>query len=290
MNELSRRQKKILHWIVRNHIKTASPVGSVHLVRGKCVDCSAATVRNEMMTLEEMGYIEQPHTSAGRIPTDLGYRYYVNNLIKWEPSSPYTHETVCQRMEKAGGDINRILEEASRILGVISSELGVVLTPWMAWGVFDRLELIELSHSKVLAVIHVRSRLVKTVIFELQTKLSQKELQKSASILNERLSGLTLEEVKKTISSRLKDAYSADKKLLSVIADMADKLFDFSEPLDIHTSGTRNLICKPEFADSSKMQHFFTLIDDRRQLMELFNKHDSVTEVVIGQENKDDRL
>jgi len=290
MNELSDRQKKILRRIVLSYIQTASPVGSAHLVATKCVECSAATVRNEMASLEDMGFIEQPHTSAGRIPTDMGYRYYVNHLIKWEPVESNDEDALCQSMEAAGGDVKKILEEASRILGVISSELGVVLTPWMAWGVFDRLELIELSYNKVLAVIHVRSRLVKTVIFELQVKLSQKELQQSASILNERLSGLTLEEVKNTITTRLKDATSADRDLLRVIVDLADSLFDFSEPLDIHTSGTRNLICKPEFTDSSKMGYFFTLIDDRRQLMALFNKRDSVTEIVIGQENKDDRL
>lgn len=290
MSKFTRRQNKILYWIVRNYIDTAVPVGSAHLVAKSGIECSAATIRNEMTFLEEMGYIEQPHTSAGRIPTDKGYRYYVNNLVRWEPVSCSAQEQLCVRLEEARGNVKRILEEASLILGKISSELAVVLTPWMTWGVFDRLEMIGLSDRKFLAVIHVESRLVKTVVLELESSLSQEELRKTASIINERLSGLSLEEIISSISERLHLSAGIDRSLLKIIIDRAADLFDFSEPLDIHTSGTRNIISKPEFADTGNMSYFFTLIDDRRQLMSLFSRRDAFPEVVIGRENSDARL
>lgn len=290
MSKLSQRQKKILRWIVLNHIETATPVGSAHLVNKSGIECSAATIRNEMTLLEEMEYIEQPHTSAGRVPTDKGYRYYVDNLMKRAAIPEETQQEVYKRMESARGNVKQILEEASRILGVISSELGVVLTPWLAWGVFDRLELIELSHNKVLAVIHVRSRLVKTVVVELTSPLSQEQLQRTAAVINERLSGLSLEEINTSIHQRLKSAEEIDRALLQVLTERVGDFFDFSEPLDIHTSGTRNIISKPEFADSTRMSFFFTLIDDRKQLMRLFSSRESSTRVAIGKENGDQRL
>ncbi|MBN2417566.1 heat-inducible transcription repressor HrcA [bacterium] len=273
-----------------NHIETATPVGSAHLVNKSGIECSAATIRNEMTLLEEMEYIEQPHTSAGRVPTDKGYRYYVDNLMKRAAIPEETQQEVYKRMESARGNVKQILEEASRILGVISSELGVVLTPWLAWGVFDRLELIELSHNKVLAVIHVRSRLVKTVVVELTSPLSQEQLQRTAAVINERLSGLSLEEINTSIHQRLKSAEEIDRALLQVLTERVGDFFDFSEPLDIHTSGTRNIISKPEFADSTRMSFFFTLIDDRKQLMRLFSSRESSTRVAIGKENGDQRL
>lgn len=290
MSKLTPRQKKILRRIVLNHIESAAPVGSAHLVNKSGIDCSAATIRNEMTLLEEMDYIEQPHTSAGRIPTDKGYRYYVDHLMKRAAIPTDTEQEVWRRMEDARGNVKRILEEASRILGVISSELGVVLTPWLAWGIFDRLELIELSQNKVLAVIHVRSRLVKTVVVELKSAFCQEQLQRTAVVINERLSGLSLEEIKRSIHERLKGSEEIDRALLHMLTVRVEDFFDFSEPLDIHTSGTRNIVSKPEFADSDRMGFFFTLIDDRKQLMRLFSSRDSSPRVVIGNENGDQRL
>ena len=281
------RQVKILHWLIKDHVRTASPVGSGQLAQKKTVKCSSATIRNEMTSLEAMGFIEQPHTSAGRIPTDAGYRYYVDNIIKPEPISPEDLDTICKKMEDAKGNINLLLEEASRMLGVISKELGVVLTPWISWGIFDRMELIELNHNKALAVIHVKSRLVKTIILKLDSSLSPEDLRKTSALLNERLSGLTLEEIKNTIGERVRNIRDCDYDLLRLITESASELFDFSEPLDVHTSGTQNIVSQPEFSKSDIMNHIFALIDDRKRLIPLFHRKVQATEVCIGNENRD---
>ena len=290
MREVNTRGENVLRLIVQSYIKTAKPVGSSHLVKRYRLKCSPATVRNEMANLESCGYIKQPHTSAGRVPTDRGYRCFINELMKAEPLTSEEKRKIIEEIEKAGGNVNRILEEASAILGRVSHELGVVLTPWMSWGIFDRLELVELTGRKILVVIHVRSRSVKTVILEVESELKRDDLRKATNILNERLSGLTLEEIRSTINQRIGDVYAVNIQLLRRLVNSASILFDFSEPTEVHTFGTQNILAQPEFSDATLLEQIFTLIGNKRHIIHLFHKKVKGTEVIIGQENENKRL
>lgn len=243
-----------------------------------------------MADLVEMKFIKQPHTSAGRVPTDKGYRYYVDGLMRHESLSHEEQEHIQRWMEDSGRDVNSLLNEVSKMLGKISKELSVVLTPWISWGIFDRLEFIELTEKKVLVVIHVQSRLVKTVIIEVDADLDQKILELTARVLNERLSGLSLEEIQNTINDRFLDVGRGNRKLIRYIVENASAIFDFSEPLEVHTCGTQNILMQPEFSEVSMMERVLSLIDNREQLVHLFRKKVNKTEVVIGQENKDEKL
>ena len=290
MKPVAQRQKNLLRWIVKSYIEDTKPVGSQHLVKKYRLDRSPATVRNEMACLEEDGYIQQPHTSAGRIPTDKGYRYYVSHLMKKEHLASSEREHIRERMEHAAGNVNVILEEASRILGKVSKELGVVLTPWISWGVFDRMELIELTDREILAAIHVQSRMVKTVILELESDLGQEDLEKTAAVLNERLSGLTLEEIQRTIEARVHDASRANRMVLRRIVEAASNLFDFSEPLEVHTCGTQNILAQPEFENTHLLESILGLIDNKRHLIQIFHKRVDDTKIIIGCEHQEERL
>jgi heat-inducible transcriptional repressor len=290
MNELTTRQKKILHSLVHRFIDTATPVSSSCLVDNYNLNCSSATVRNELANLETAGYIQQPHTSAGRIPTDKGYRFYVDTLKTSKQVSHEVHEQIYGRIEDAGGNLKLILEEASRILSTISKELGVVLTPWLTWDIFDRLELIELSSCKILVVLHVRSRLVKTVILEVESDLQGRDLDITASILNERLSGLTLQEIKTTIADRMRNVTAGNRVLMRHVIQTASRLFDFSEPLDLHMCGTQNILSQPEFTDVNFLESVIGLIEDKSGVIHLFHRKVQKTEVTIGMEHGDSRL
>ena len=290
MKEMDSRKSVVLRWIVQSHIGSASPVGSSHLVKKYKLKYSPATIRSEMADLEEQGYIKQPHTSAGRIPTDKGYRIYVDYLMKHNGLCSEDRERIQNRMEKSGGDVNRFLEDVSKILGKISKELSVVLTPWISWGIFDRLELIGLTERKVLVVIHVRSRLVKTVILEIESDLKPKDLEKTASVFNERLSGLTLEEIQRTIRDRIRVVQRANVMLSRHLVESASVIFDFSEPLEVHTCGTKNILTQPEFSNINMMERILVFLDDRKELAHVFHRSVKKTEVFIGQENADQRL
>lgn len=287
---LGTRQKKLLRWIVQSYIDDAKPVGSKHLVERYRLNWSPATVRSEMVALEERGFVQQPHTSAGRIPTDTGYRFYVASLMKREALSGVEQDQIREKMENSGGNVSLVLEEASRILGRVSRELGIVLTPWISWGIFDRMELIRLAERKILAVIKVRSRLVKTVVIEIESDLADEDLERVSSVLNERLSGLTLEEIQRTIADRVKHAGQADPVMLRQVVDSAPQLFDFSEPLDVHTCGTQNIVSQPEFSDTNRLESILNLVDNKRQLIHLFHRKVDDTEVTIGCEHEDESL
>ncbi len=290
MDTCTERHKHVLRFIVRSYIDTASPVGSKHLVQKYGMKYSSATVRNDMATLERIGFIKQPHTSAGRIPTDEGYKYYVKSLMKKEKLSVQEKEKIYKRMDQIGGDVNLILEEASKILGQISQELSIVVTPWISWGIFDRLELIKLNETKILVVIHVQNRIVKTVILTVESDLKISELDKVASILNERLNGLTLNEIQQTLRDRVKDIRDSNRLLLQKVIDSASDLFDFSEPFEVYTGGTQHIIFQPEFTDIHMLQSILSLIDNRKNLIRLFHRNATKTDVRIGQENEDKRL
>jgi len=289
MGNLSERQKNILFGIFREYVDTALPAGSSHLVQKYNLSCSSATVRNEMSKLEKLGYIRQPHTSAGRIPTEKGYRFYVNQLTQWEHPTREEQKQICQHIEDAQGDLKRIFNEASRILGQISMELGVVLTPCISGGVFDRMELVKLSHKKILVIIHVRSRLVKTVILKIDSELSESDVERTASIINERLSGLTLEEIKRSIEDRIRHVSQGNPHIMKRISESATDIFNFTEPVDIHTCGTEHILSQPEFSNVKHLQHMLTLLDDRDGMIHLFHKDISKTTVTIGGENQDSR-
>jgi len=287
---LTSRQKKVLSCIVQCHVETVLPVGSKYLVSRYQLDWSSATVRNDMAVLEEQGYIRQPHTSAGRIPTDRAYRFYVDSLMRRERLSEQECDGIQDRIALAKGSVDRILNEASCILSAISKELAFVFTPQLSLGIFDRLELIKLSGQKALMVLRVRSRMVKTVILETESGLDQAELEKTAAILNERLSGLTLEEIQNSITDRISTVNHGNRPLMNTVASQVDDLFHFAEPISVHTSGTANILAQPEFMDREKLNHVFTLIDDRERLATLFGRRLGGVEVRIGVENRDKRL
>jgi heat-inducible transcriptional repressor len=287
---LTARAKKLLFWLVQSFIDSVTPVGSKQLVNQYRLDWSSATVRNELASLEEMGYVSQPHTSAGRIPTDKGYRFYVNNLRKCDYLSPEECISIDRKINGAGEVTSRILEEASKILGEISNELAIVLTPTISFGIFDRLELIELSRNKILVVIRVRSRLVKTVIVQITSRLNSKDLAATAEILNQRLSGLTLHEIQSSIKNRLGNTSYGHSELIHCFINSSAELFDFSEPISIHKFGTPNIVVKPEFSNRNLLENVFNIIDDRQILIRLFHRNVKDTQVMIGRENKDERL
>lgn len=290
MQDLSKRQKSLLRHIIQNYIDTATSVGSDYLVKKHRLDCSAATVRNEMMNLESMGFIQQPHRSAGRIPSEKGYRYYVSHLMRSEKLKHEYKERIDAQIGQFTGDVRKIFEEASRILSRISNELGLVLTPWMSNWIFDCLELISLSSRKILVVIRVKNRNAKTVVLEIRNEYSTEDLHRTASLLNERLSGLTLEEIKNTLSERTNNVSGSHPSIIHEMVSSADELFDMSGSTELLTSGTRNILLQPEFSRKEMMDAFLRLVENQNDLVCAMKECHDTLKVSIGNENKNCRL
>jgi len=242
------------------------------------------------MELEEKGLVSQPYTSAGRIPTDLAYRFYVDGLMKKEPMNCDEGEYLQKSIKEAQGNLRQLLEKISKILSEISKELSVVIAPRMIKAVFDKMELIPLTENKILAVVCLHGKKEKRVVLQTSGGEALKDLHRLASLVAERLSGLTLGEIQQSIRSRFEGISPFSYPLLRQIIDSANELFDFSGPLEIITYGTPFILDQPEFCEKQVLQQFFSFVEDKQRLFHVFMQQSRPYDVTIGSENKDDRL
>ena len=287
--ELNGREREILRLIVHDFILTAAPVSSRSLHKNYKLNYSPATIRNVMMELEKRGYLQQPHVSAGRVPTNLGYRFYVNSLMKPERLTSQEKKIIFEDLNSVSSDINHILERASQVLARISKQLGVVLIPHFYEGIFEKLELVPIAGNRTLMVLKLNSGLVKTIMMELDFQISRKNLDTTARILNQRLSGLKLGEIKRTIDQRLRNVSGGNANMIKFFISQAGDLFDFEEWEDVYYGGTRNIVHQPEFNDQQRLEALMTLLDNRKSIIQLLARIDDNRKIVvkIGDENRD---
>ncbi|MFQ5864692.1 MAG: heat-inducible transcriptional repressor HrcA [bacterium] len=289
---LTEREKLVLNCVVESYVENAKPVGSRYVAKkyGLCI--SAATIRNVMTDLEEMGYLKQPHTSAGRIPTDKGYRFYVDTLRLVQSLARNERRIILENLRKVSVDVDEILHTSSQVLGKISSQLGVVLAPRFYEGIFQRMELVPISENKILAVISINSGLVKTIMMEMESGVSREQLNETTWIINERLTGLSLKEIKETIDRRMFGVSSSEDKLVRLIVKSSNKLFNFEEykDNDLHLGGTQNIMANPEFSDKEHLTKILQLLDSKQIILHLFDEkeEDDRISITIGEENKDE--
>jgi len=289
---LTDRENSVLEAVILDFIQSATPVGSRNVAKNYGLDVSPATIRNAMADLEDKGYLTHPHTSAGRVPTDKGYRYYVDWLMQISGLTYEERSALSLNMDPNIQDIEDILKKTSRVLGQLSDELGIVLAPKFYQGVLKKLELVEISSDKLLVVINIKSGIVKTVIIEVSHTIPRRRLDDISRLLNERLAGLTLQEVKQTIDERFRDIPDDDNALIDMIVQNADTLFEFTDRVDIHISGAKNIIRQPEMQDPEKITSFMELVERSEQFTELFPDLASNPEelvISIGSENKQAR-
>ena len=290
---LNERERTILRSIIYSFIQTATPVGSRYISKRHGLDLSPATVRNVMSDLEFLGYIDHPHTSAGRIPTDKGYRFYVDSLIELETLSEQDR-TAIQSQIHGSADPDEVLKETSKILGTISHQLGIVSTPRVSAGVFDKLELVSVSASKVMVIISIRSGLVKTIMMEVHSEIPKIKLEEVSRILNERLSGLTLRQIRRTFRDRVRDMQNEDTGLIRLFVESVDKVFDEARNKDkVHIGGTQSLLSQPEFNSADNFRGIIELLDNEDIIVHILEKKEfgeGNISVSIGSENQEEKM
>ncbi len=291
---LSERERKILKVLIDHYVLTAEPVASRAIAKKYGLKLSPATVRNTIKDLEEIGLVSQPHTSAGRVPTTEGYRIYVNYLLQPDEPSESDQQMISDFLSGALSGIDQILEQTSRVLGSVSNQLGITIAPQFESGIITRLELIPVAERRVLVVLAMKSGLAKTVLLEVETELKEIGLRETASILNERLCGLTIGELKRTIKRRLAEPTRGNPQLIKMFIESSDELLSFSGERDIHFGGTSYLMNQPEFNDPGKMRELLSLLDRRETVGRLMSEASGVEgiRVVIGvdSEEKSDEI
>jgi heat-inducible transcriptional repressor len=293
-SELSNRERTVLHYIVHDFIETASPVGSRYISKRheEQLGLSSASIRNIMSDLEYQGYIDHPHTSAGRVPTDQGYRFYLNQLMKIENVSEEDRQSIRKNLDTAN-EIEEILKESSRVLGSISRQLCVVTAPELSSGTFEMIELIQIVSNRIMAIISIKSGLVRTMMMEVASEIHREKLQELARFLNERLSGLTLQQIRETFADRVRDAKNEETGLIRLFIDSVDKLFLGPKSEILHVGGTDKVIEQPEFTNPKEFRSIIELISDEELIIHVFQKNEESShepKVTIGQENSEERL
>ena len=285
------RNQQVLADVVRFYIETGEPVSSRSISRRYAEKLSPATIRNVMADLEDVGYLSHPHTSAGRIPTDLGYRYYIDYLMEVEELSTAERQSINNLIEQAV-ETDDLLRETSKLLSKISRQLSVVSSPHLSSGIFEKLELIALSSSKLLVVISIRSGLVKTVMLEVQAEMKRDSLMQVGRLLNERLTGLTFQQIRDTFIERVKDMQSEESGLVRLFIESVDQLFDDAKDRDkLHVSGAQTIIEQPEFIDPKNFRSVIELVENEDIIVHLLEKHEAAEKgfvVTIGHENNED--
>jgi heat-inducible transcriptional repressor len=291
-HDLSLRERSILQAIVQNFILDATPVGSRNLSKylQEELNLSPATLRNAMADLEEMGFITQPHTSSGRVPTDKGYRYYVDSLMNVERLSKPEIASINQNILAAKRH-DATLKDVSKILGSLSRYLSVVRMPQIAFATIDKIEIFRLTSRRLLVALTLNSDIVRTLSLEASFELESEECADVARALNEKLAGKSLDYIRVHLPNIVREGELQDHALVRLFVDSADALFtDHIAPISggtVHIAGAQHLFDQPEFGSPSRVRSIIELIESEEiivHLLENFAPQEGAVSVAIGSE------
>ncbi len=267
--ELDERKIKILDAIIRNYLATGEPVGSRTISKYTDLNLSSATIRNEMSDLEELGYIVQPHTSAGRIPSDKGYRFYVDHLIQ-EKDKEVTEmkEFVIEKTEK----MEQVLKQVAKMLANNTNYATLVSAPSYHHNKIKFIQLSSVDEKQILAVIVMHSNIVKNRMISVDEPIDNETLLKLNILLNTGLNGLSIQEINLGVIAKLKEQAGIHSSIVSDVLDALAEAISEDEDLEIYTSGATNILKYPELSDSEKASNLLTAFEEKDQLASLVSE------------------
>lgn len=301
LNSPDIRGQTILSAIINEHFVTGEPVGSKAIADrfANASGMSAATIRNVMAELEEMGFLEQPHTSAGRIPTDAGYRYYVDNLlgvlsISSDDLGLIGDEFGLNPSEFVEGP-DRLMERTSQLLSALSNNVGIVVSPNIANDRLQHIEFVGLSENRILVVLVSHPNIVHNRIIRLKVNFSKDELEQASNYLNSEFVGRSLSDIRSEILRLMHEERSMFDKLLQNAVILCSESIDYatSSEGDVYVDGTTNILTKRDFADLERLRELLATIGERSRLLQILNEcvdketaKKGEVQVMIGSENR----
>jgi len=283
---LEPRREKILELIIDNYITTAAPISSRAISRRLRSSLSSATIRNVMADLEDAGMITHPHTSAGRTPTDEGYRYYVNTLMQIKLLTEEEKKRIDKRFKQKTEEINDLLINTSRLLSSVGEEAGLVTFPALEKGTFRHIELMEIAEDEILAVLLTRSGLIKNVVVKFDKPLKKGDLAKITNFLNVRFNGVSLHDIKKAITQQLLIEKDSFFYILNETKRIVDLMLSNIKDERIYLEGASKIIMQPEFNNLGKIEALLKVLESPDTLASIARKNintDGVS-IYIGEE------
>lgn len=289
---LDERSKQVLCAVVQSYINTPDPVGSRVVTKRYSFGLSPATIRNIMADLEEMGFLKQPHTSAGRIPTDMGYRFYVDSIVaERNHSNKEFMREIYRRLEILRNDINMLLNETTRTLSLLSHYLGVAMSPKPNMTTLKRIELLKYRADQIVAILFTDEGLIKNKIISLGSEITQRDLNRIAGYLDSKFSGYTLAEIRSRVIKEMAKEKDMCDSLISKAMKICKETFCFPQG-EVFVSGLSEVLELPDFSDLEKIRELSRAIEDKHTIVKLLDKISELDgiQIVIGSENSMDEM
>ena len=284
--ELDERKKKILHAIIQNYMETGEPVGSRTISKYSDLKLSSATIRNEMSDLEEMGYIIQPHTSAGRIPSDKGYRLYVDNLMQEKNQEVADlKELIFQRTDR----LEKVLKQVVKVLANNTNYATMISTPQYHQNKLKFIQLSKVDDHQILAVIVAEGNVIRNKLIPICEELNDETILKLNLLLNTNLNGLPIQDINLGMIARLKEQAGIHSKLVARVLDaVAATIHVDEDDMEIYTSGATNFFKYPELSDTTRATGLISTFEEKQQLVDLVKERmaddNTGVQVYIGDE------
>lgn len=285
--QLDDRKMKILHAVIRNYLETGDPVGSRTISKYTDLNLSSATIRNEMADLEELGFIVQPHTSAGRIPTDKAYRLYVDRMMEEKEREIEELKGVLKETE---GKMNHMLKNVAKLLATNTEYATVVTAPEYKKNKLKFIQLSKVNENQLLAVVVVEGNVFKNTLITVKESLNEETMLKLNILLNTNLNGLTLDEISLGMIAALKQQAGIHSDIVSEVIDAVAEAIREEEDLEIYTSGTTNIFKYPELADQQKAKELIRTFEEKQTFAKFASDHldkeNTGIQIYIGEETQ----
>jgi len=285
---LDERKLRILQAIIDDYINTAEPVGSRTIAKKHELGLSSATIRNEMADLEEMGFLEQPHTSAGRVPSDKGYRLYVDHLMKINDLTENEIENIRKAMDIKISELSQIIRNASVVMSQFTKYTSMAVTPQIKRSVLKAVQVVPIEPGKALVIVVTDANIVRNNLIRIPDKVTPDFLIQVSNMLNDKLKGYTLEMLKNNfLSCGAEQLTSLPYDLMRPIMDGIEDLIKLIDQPEIYLEGTTNILNFPEFKEVQKAKEFLSLLDEKTLMSEILSSNSDKREIVIqiGNEN-----
>ena len=290
---LSERKKKILRAVVESYVQTAEPVGSKAILELADLNVSSATIRNELADLTEQGYLEQPHTSAGRIPSPKGYRLYVNELMEEQRLSLEETRQINEALHLKMKELDKVIDQAGRMVSQLTNYPAFALAGGARRTTIRRFDLIMVDVNSFIVVVMTDNNVVKNKLIHLPTEMNEPQLQLLTTLLNSSFVGKTLEELTPELMRVAEHAAGSSYGLISLVVSFAMEVLDDMENSPVYTAGTSHILNHPEYQDVGKAKKLMNYLSEDQALahsLALPNMGGDNTRILIGPENVADEL
>ncbi|HOV79693.1 MAG TPA: heat-inducible transcriptional repressor HrcA [Bacillota bacterium] len=290
--KLDERKQKVLLAIVHDYIATAEPVGSRTIAKKYKLGVSPATIRNEMADLEELAFIEQPHTSAGRIPSEMGYRYYVDYLMKRQELTREEEELIRREYDAKIKDVGQVMQKTGQLLSQLTRYTALVLTPQMGASSFKHIQLVPMHVSRAMIIVVMDNGTVHHRMIEVPESITQSDMETISRVFNAKLQGLTIESIKLTLLKEIYFELTRHKHVIDLAMELIQDSLALKTEDKIYLGGVFNMLNQPEFHNVEKVKTLLGILEQESLLKDLLTgkAYQNGVTVRIGKEIKNDEI